>query len=177
MLLAVSDCGTVLLLELLLGWLLWSGVLELGLVALGFDDGFDDWSDCGVVLWLGVLGVAEGCWSGVVGLLWLCGVVLCEELELGLELDCAKATAAERMSANNKLFFIGIPTPGFGLAIPHVAIAFRQSDARPSSTVAISNRDRTCSRSRCANVRRAGMMIRVRLSWSSTPAERGIGIS
>lgn len=108
MLLEVSDCGTVLLLELLLGWLLWSGVLELGLVALGFDDGFDDWS--GIVLWLGVLGVAEGCWSGVVGLLWLCGVVLCGELELGLELelDCAKATAAERMSANNKLFFIDL---------------------------------------------------------------------
>lgn len=154
-LLEVSDCGTVLLLALLLGWLLWSGVLALGLVALGFD-GFDDSSGCGVVLWLGVLGVAEGCWSGVVGVvgvLWLCGVVLCGELELGL-LDCAKATAAERMSARNKLFFIGIPTPGFGLAIlccdrvSRIRCPWSRRCCHPV-------RPSTRPKQRCANMRRA----------------------
>ena len=81
-LLAVSDCGMVLalLLEVLL---LVSGLVALGLLALGLE-GFAG-SACGVVLWLGLLGVAEGCWSGVLGLVWVCGVVCWDGLELGVD--------------------------------------------------------------------------------------------
>jgi hypothetical protein len=56
----VSDCGTVLLLPAAALPLELGLALEFGVVALGFD-GFDCWSVCGVVLWLGVLGVVEGC--------------------------------------------------------------------------------------------------------------------
>jgi hypothetical protein len=78
-LLAVSDCGMVLAL-LLLGVLL----LVSGLVALGLA-GVAGCSACGVVLWLGVLGVAEGCWSGVLGVVWVCGVLCWDGLELGVD--------------------------------------------------------------------------------------------
>jgi hypothetical protein len=117
---AVSDCGMVLELEALLPLAEEFGLVELGLLALGFAD----WSEgdvvlgevvLGEVLWLGLLGVVDGCWSGVLGLLWVCGVDWVDELELGL--DWAKATAVAGMSAKNKLFFIGVPTPGFDLAI------------------------------------------------------------
>jgi hypothetical protein len=63
---AVSDCGMVLALPLEV-LLLVSGLVELGLVALGLE-GFAGRSVCGVVLWLGLLGVVEGCWSGELGL-------------------------------------------------------------------------------------------------------------
>jgi hypothetical protein len=64
------------------------------------------------VLLLGLLVVEDGdCELGLLLglLLWVCGVVLLWlDDGLELELDCAKATAAARMSAKNKLFFIGV---------------------------------------------------------------------